>query len=588
MSITDSSMNTWHLDSHLTFSVGQYSDAGIKTNNEDSIGIRIPEGMLLSTKGAVAVIADGVSAAEAGKEASETCVRNFIEDYFSTPDTWGVKKSTSQVLIALNRWLYSRGREFQDAKKGYVSTFSCIIFKSHTAYIFHVGDSRIYRLRNNNLEQLTRDHRTFITNEQSYLVRAMGLDVSLDVDCATTEVEKGDIYLLTTDGIHDFVNDREIIHLLQSSDNFDHICQLLANMAITNKSDDNLSCQIVRIDNLPEENISDATQKLTSLPFPPPLSVGNILDGYRIDKELYASNRSQVYAVTHIETGMRYCMKTPSINYEDDTAYIERFVMESWIGSRIHNPHVVKVVTPNRQKQYLYYIMELIDGVSLKQWINENPNPSIQSVIYIVGQVVKGLRAFHRRETLHQDIRPANIMIDRNGEIKIIDFGACRVKGITEIVSPIRQETPLGTAEYSAPEHVLEMHCTEKADIFSLAVVVFEMLTGQQPFNGALAKCRNEKAYLTTRYTAAYELNPLVPFWIDAAIKKGLRYDPERRHEDLSAFLNELTHPNPKYKQQYQAILAEHSSFNKWQLIAGALFLALAAETIFILSQHLG
>ena len=90
-------MNPWHLQGNLTFSVGQYSSAGVKADNEDAIGIRIPEGILLSTKGAAAIIADGVSAAEAGKEASETCVRNFLVDYFSTPDTWSVKKSTSQV-----------------------------------------------------------------------------------------------------------------------------------------------------------------------------------------------------------------------------------------------------------------------------------------------------------------------------------------------------------------------------------------------------------------------------------------------------------------------------------------------------------
>lgn len=164
------------------FFVGQYSCPGLKIDNEDAIGIRLPEGILLSTKGAAAVIADGVSAAEAGKEASETCVRSFLGDYFSTPDTWTVKKSTSQVLIAPNRWLYSRGREFHHGKKGYVSTLSCIIFKSHTAHIFHVGDSRIYRYRQGKLDQLTRDHRTDINDTDSYLVRAMGLDVSLDVD----------------------------------------------------------------------------------------------------------------------------------------------------------------------------------------------------------------------------------------------------------------------------------------------------------------------------------------------------------------------------------------------------------------------
>ncbi|RYY77242.1 MAG: bifunctional protein-serine/threonine kinase/phosphatase [Gammaproteobacteria bacterium] len=579
-------MNAWHLKGNLTFSVGQFSSAGVKADNEDAIGIRIPEGVLLSTKGAAAIIADGVSAAEAGKEASETCVRNFLVDYFSTPDTWTVKKSTSQVLIALNRWLYSRGREFHEAKKGYVSTFSCVIFKSHAAHIFHVGDSRIYRYRSGKLEQLTRDHRTFISDQDSYLVRAMGLDVSLDVDCSIHDLEVGDIFLLTTDGMHDFLTPADISNSLTPiTDNYDATCDKLAELALKNNSDDNISCQIIRVNSLPEENIEDATQKLTALPFPPHLDVGKIIDGYRIEKEIHASSRSQVYLVTDIESGERFCMKTPSVNFEYNTAYIERFVLESWIGSRIHNNHVVKIINPNKPKKFLYYLMAYIEGITLAQWIKENPKPPVQNVVYIAEQIVKGLRAFHRRETLHQDIRPANIMVDRNGEVKIIDFGACLVKGIAEIATPIQREKVLGTAEYSAPEHVLGATCSEQSDIFSLAVVIFEMLTGTQPFKGKLSQCRTPRAYLSTEYVPAYELNPLVPFWIEAAIKKGLRYDPERRHADVSEFLHELLQPNPKYKQQYRSILSNKKPQRVWQMISGVLFAALCVVSYLLLKK---
>ncbi len=601
-------MNPWHLQGNLSFSVGQYSGAGIKADNEDAIGIRIPEGVLLSTKGAAAIIADGVSAAEAGKEASETCVHNFLVDYFSTPETWSVKKSTSQVLIALNRWLYSRGRSFREAQKGYVSTFSCVIFKSHSAHIFHVGDSRIYRLRGRELEQLTRDHRTIISEKESYLVRAMGLDVSLDVDCRTIDLEVGDVFFLSTDGLHEFVSDADIVEVLSAvcglsneddlliegdlltardlvigGDNYDESCKQLANLALSNHSDDNISCQIIRVNGLPEQNIEDATQKLTALPFPPPLDVGKIIDGYRIEKELHANSRSQVYLVTDIETGERYCMKTPSVNHEDDPAYIERFIMESWIGSRIHNHHVVKIITLNRPKTCLYYLMAYIEGITLTQWIRENPNPPVQTVIYMVAQIVKGLRAFHRRETLHQDIRPANIMLDRNGEIRLIDFGSCLVKGVAEIATPIQRDNLLGTAEYSAPEHVLQGRCSEQSDIFSLAVVVFEMLTGEQPFKGKLSQCRNPRAYLNTEYIPVYEINPLVPFWIDAAIKKSLRYDPERRFGDVSEFLHELQQPNPKYKQQYRIISMGKNPIRFWQYLSGGLFFLLCITTYLLL-----
>jgi len=566
---------------HLSFTVAQHSVAGVKPQNEDAIGIRIPQGLTLTNKGAVAVIADGVSAAEAGKEASETCVHNFLSDYYSTPDSWGVKKSTTQVLTALNRWLFGQGRSFTDAQKGYVSTFSSVIFKSQTAHIFHVGDSRIYRLRDNDLEQLTRDHTTFISKEQSYLARAMGLDVKLDVDYRSVDLEIGDIFFLSTDGIHDFVKDRDLRSALrtlvgeEAEQKFDECCVDLVKIALENSSGDNLSCQILRVDSFPKQSIDDISRKLSQLPFPPTLEPGMILDGYRIERELHASNRSQVYLVCDVDTDQYYCMKTPSVNFDDDLAYIDRFVMESWIGNRIDNPHVAKVIHSGKSKSCLYYLTEYIDGITLERWIKENPNPSVQDVILLVQQMVKGIRAFHNRETLHQDIKPGNILIDRNGQVKIIDFGSCFIQGIAEIATPLESQGILGTAAYSAPEVVLNAKSTVQSDVFSLAVIVYEMLTGEPPFAGKLEECRTSKAYLKTKYIPCYDINPLIPIWIDGAVKKGLRFNPEQRYEDVSEFLHELKRPNPKYKKGQGDALLEANPLLFWQSLSGLLFVAL-------------
>lgn len=576
-----------HAATELAFTVAQHSIAGSKPVNEDALGIRIPAANLLGHKGAVAVIADGVSAAEAGKEASETCVHNFLNDYYSTPDSWSVKKSTTQVLTALNLWLYSQGHHYADAKKGYISTFSCIIFKSQTAYIFHVGDSRIYRLRRGELEQLTRDHTTVISKEQTYLSRAMGLDVKLDVDFKRIDLEANDIFFLSTDGIHDFVKSGDIRESLKRLENekseavFENCCTTLTEQAIDNGSGDNLSCQILRIDHLPKKSIGEVSRKLSELPFPPELSKGMILDGYRIEKEMHASSRSQLYLVCDIKSGERFCMKTPSVNFDDDLPYIERFIMESWIGSRISHPHVVKVVESPRKKTCLYSLTEYIDGMTLAQWISENPKSAVQDVIYLVQQITKGLRAMHRRETLHQDIKPDNIMIDKNGEVKIIDFGSCHVKSIAEVASPLETAGILGTAGYSAPEVILTSKSTVQSEIFSLAVIVFEMLTGKEPFGGKLDQCQTAKAYLNTKYVPCFELNPLVPIWIDGAVKKGLRFDPARRFNDVSEFLYELENPNPKYKKSHHAVLMDKNPVLFWQVLSGMLFIALCISLFY-------
>lgn len=190
-------------NNELIVSTGQASEAGIKDANEDACGIRVPEGGLLVSKGVAVVIADGVSASEAGKEASNACVQGFLSDYFSTPDSWSVKKSGQKVLGALNHWLHGQGTQLYGTARGMVTTLSVLVIKSTTAHLFHVGDTRIYRLRGKDLECLTQDHRIQVAGDKNYLGRAMGIELRLEIDYRKLEVEKEDVFLLTTDGVHD-------------------------------------------------------------------------------------------------------------------------------------------------------------------------------------------------------------------------------------------------------------------------------------------------------------------------------------------------------------------------------------------------
>jgi len=574
---------TTHLQDRLRLNVGQYSVAGRKEHNEDAIGIRIPDGNLLATKGAVAVIADGVSAAEAGREASHTCVSNFLSDYFSTPESWSVKHSAQQVLTALNRWLFSRGQGFQDNRRGYITTMSTVVFKSHTAHVFHVGDSRVYRLRDGALEQLTRDHSTRVSDDHAYLVRAMGLDVHLEVDYQAFPLQAGDIFLQTTDGIHDVLSQDTLLRLVHTEFTTPTaVCRQLAETALAAGSQDNLSCQLLHVEDLPQAAIDEVINQLTQLQFPPFLEKGMILDGYRILRELHASTRSQVYLVEDTDTGDQFCMKTPSVNFEDDAAYIERFVMESWIGSRINSQYVVRVVESKRPKSCLYYLTEYVNGMTLTQWMLENPKPAISDAVFLIDQIAKGIRAMHRRETLHQDIKPDNILIDARGRVKIIDFGACHVAGIAEIATPLQRDTALGTASYSAPEHTLRTKVNYRSDLFSLAVISYEMLTGKLPFDGRLERCRSQRDFLATTYTESFKYNPMVPLWIDGALKKALRFHEERRHGDVAEFAYELQHPNPRYLEYHQRPLIERDPLKAWKILCGVLALTQLATLIWL------
>jgi len=552
------------MSSKLQINSSHYSIAGVKQQNEDSCGIVVPDAPLLTTKGIAAVVADGMSASDDGKQASEGCVKSFLSDYFSTPETWSVKNSGQKILSALNRWLHGQGQRQYQSNKGMVTTLSALVFKSNTAYIFHVGDTRIYRLRGNDLEQLTNDHRFFVSKEKSYLSRALGIELRVDIDYKTLAIEVGDIFIQLTDGVYEFVTDSIIKQTILQNKDINLSAQEIVTIAEKNKSDDNLTCQIIQITGLPTENETEFYEKLTELPFPPPLEPGLILDGYKVIRHLFSNKRTEVYLVQDIDSNKNIVMKAPSVNYQDDPEYINQFLHEEWAGKRINNPHVLKVLDIKRKRTALYYITEYIEGCSLRQWIDDNPRPSLNLVRSFSKQIERGLRAFHRLEMIHQDLKPENILIDKNETLKIIDFGSAKIAGVEEIYLPIEVNNILGTINYTAPEYHIGTPGSNRSDIFSLGVIIYEMLSGHLPY-GKEMSVKNIKR---VKYISIKRYNPEIPVWVDKAIEKAVSINPENRFSILSEFTYALNKPDSSLINNDHVPLIKRDPLRTWQAIS--------------------
>lgn len=549
----------------LRVSVAQWSEAGNRASNEDACGIRIPDGALLATKGMAAVIADGVSAAEAGREAAEACVQGFLNDYFSTPESWSVKTSGHKVLAAINRWLHGQGHRLYASPQAMVTTLSVLVVKSATAHLFHVGDTRIHRLQDGELECLTTDHRLRVDGDTPCLGRALGIELAVEIDYRCVPVEAGDVFLLTTDGVHDYLERRELTAALaRLAEGPERVCRAIVEAARAKGSPDNLSCQIVRIDAVPDRDAQALYRRLTALPFPPPLEPGMRLDGYRIVRALHASRRTELYLAVDEAGGEQVVIKTPSVNFEDDPVYIDLFLHEEWVGRRLDNPHVLKVLDHGRRRQCLYYVTEYVEGQTLRQWMHDHPRPDLREVRDIVEQIARGLRAFHRLEMIHRDLKPENVMIDRYGTVKIVDFGSTKIAGIEEIATALERPTLLGTRNYTAPEYLLGHAGSNRSDIFSLGVIAYEMLTGELPYDNEMNRHRLRRL----RYVPAARRNPDVPAWVDGALQKAVHPDPAKRYEALSEFVADLSRPNPRFVRTAPQPLIERDPVRFWRALA--------------------
>ncbi len=561
----------------LIISTGQFSDKGRKDSNQDFHGLCIPKEPQLSSKGIVIAVADGISSSEVSHVASEAAVTGFLEDYYSTSETWSIKKSAERVLGATNSWLFAQTQQSQhryDKDRGYVCTFTSVILKSTTAHIFHAGDTRVYRLSGTGLEQLTEDHRVWVSSEKSYLARALGMDSRLNIDYRTVPIEVGDVLLLATDGVYEFAEPTFIVNAVHNAvDDLDRAAKAIVAHAFEKGSHDNLTLQIIRIDELPEPESSEMYRQISELAFPPQIEARMLFEGYRIVREIRIGSRSHIHLAVDEETGEQVVLKTPSVGMRDDPAYLERFLMEEWIARRINHAHVLKPCSVLRKRHHIFVATEFIEGQTLSQWMVDHPAPDLVTVRGIIEQIAKGLQAFHRLEMLHQDLKPDNIMIDKNGTVKIIDFGATRVAGVMEVATPIEQINLLGAAQYAAPEYFLGESGTYQSDLFSLGVIAYQMLSGKLPYGIAVTKVRSKKELKKLAYQPLTEDSRKVPKWVDGALRKALHPDSSERYEEVSEFLHDLEVPNQEFLQQRFKPLLERNPLVFWQTLSYVLTL---------------
>ena len=221
--------------------------------------------------------------------------------------------------------------------------------------------------------------------------------------------------------------------------------------------------------------------------------------------------------------------------------------------------------------------MEYVQGQTLAQWMIDHPRPELLVVRDIVGQIARGLQAFHRMEMLHQDLRPENIMMDSEGTVKIIDFGAVHVAGLAENAPPGAASDILGTVQYTAPEYFLGEAGTPRSDLFSLGVITYQMLTGRLPYGTQVASLRTRAALVRLRYASALNAQRPIPAWIDAVLERAVHPNPQRRQEAMSEFVHDLRQPGAAPLARQRTPLTERNPLMFWRGLSLVLALAVVA-----------
>ena len=579
---------------HLKINVGGYSNTGTREINQDAFAVKVPT--LYSEKkykGIVATIADGVSCSNKSQNASQTSVSQFIEDYYSTPESWSVKMAAGKVLTSLNDWLFQQNHQSDLRHNGLITTFTSIILKSTSAYICHVGDSRIYRYRDGQLQQLTKDHARNLYGKNSVLVRALGMDSSLDVDFQRFNLQLGDLFLLSTDGIHDWLSETQLSEQLSSlpglpltSQQLEFAAQNLAELASEQQSNDNLTCLLLQVTNLPLQDVNELYQQLTHLRIPPTLHCGNEIDHFVIEKVLHEGPRSHVYLANDKKSGQKVVLKMPSLNFSDDLIYLDGFAKERWVGRKLNDLRIMKILPRIKSSPFLYHICEHIEGITLRQWMYDNPKPSLEMAREIINNIISSARILQRAGLVHRDFKPENIMLLPDRSVKLIDFGTIQIDALDEIAAAPSDDQPLGATDYIAPEYLNGEKATTLSDFFSIAVIGYELLTAELPYKSLQSQSLQRVRNMQWTYRPINQFRADLPTWIDPVFKKATQPMAGHRYQAMSEFSTDLYTPNTKLiKSTESAPFIERDPVKFWQTLATFLFAIALVELIFLL-QH--
>jgi protein phosphatase len=542
---------------------GYASETGPRPRNEDFGGFTTPAAATVAVKGYLAALADGVSGGTHGREAAESTVRNLLADYYATPETWEVTHALDTVIQSLNRWLSGQVASRRE-QGGMACTLSALVLRGRRWHLAHVGDTRIYRLRGENLEQLTQDHTWEQPGMEHVLKRAVGLDSYLQVDYAEGDLAAGDVFLIVCDGVWQPLGQVELHRLLRRYDDADVCARNLVAEALRQGGGDNASALVVRVTDLGEDVDQTAFLNRRHLPLPGRLAPGSMLDGYRIDAVLHDSRETLLYRARAVDSGQPCVLKTLQPRLEGDAELADRLLMEEWLGKRVRS-HYFAEILPAPARNFLYFAMSWHDGQTLQARLDQGRHFTVQETVSLGIRLLKGLAALHRMDVAHRDLKPANLHLGEDGRLRILDLGVADCPAC-----PRGQvEGHPGTPSYMAPELFSgesgDAGMARGADLYAVGVTLYHLLTRKYPYGEieAFQHPRFGDPVPPTRY------RPEIPGWLENALLKACVRAPEARFETAEEFLLALERgESSRLARPRPTPLAARDPARFWQTVA--------------------
>lgn len=255
---------------------------------------------------------------------------------------------------------------------------------------------------------------------------------------------------------------------------------------------------------------------------------------YEVLSKIGAGGMADVYKGRDCMLNRYVAIKVLKKEYREDENFVRKFRSEAQAAAGLQNPNIVNVYDVGEDRGLYYMVMELVEGITLKEYIQKKGRLSNKEVLSISIQMCTGIEAAHKHEIIHRDIKPQNIIISKEGKVKVTDFGIAKAVSSHTVTS-----SAMGSVHYVSPEQARGGFCDAKSDIYSVGITMYEMATGKVPFDGDSTVAVAMK-HLQETMTPPSEIVPSVSPALEKIILKCTQKSPERRYQNISLLIQDL------------------------------------------------
>ncbi|MBR5127480.1 MAG: Stk1 family PASTA domain-containing Ser/Thr kinase, partial [Roseburia sp.] len=259
-----------------------------------------------------------------------------------------------------------------------------------------------------------------------------------------------------------------------------------------------------------------------------------IADRYEVVGKVGAGGMSDVYKALDHTLGRNVAIKVLKAEFSEDMNFVTKFRTEAQSAAGLEHPNIVNIYDVGSESEFHYIVMEYIEGITLKTYIEKKGQLSFKEATSIAIQVGRGIEAAHNKGIIHRDIKPQNIIISTEGKVKVTDFGIAKAATTNTISSDV-----MGSVHYSSPEQARNGFVDGKSDIYSLGIVMYEMITGRVPFDGD-STVAVAIQHLQEEMESPKTYAPELPISMEKIILKCTQKNPDRRYENMTALLSDL------------------------------------------------